>query len=161
MQMRVYCLSFVALVVLVGYPAARGWQDRPTDSPEALAVAQEVDAAWNARDAARFSRVFTEDASFAFPIEGTFLRGREEIRLHYAKQFPTFPPDWRHVYKPGPPDLIGPNISATDGEVDIVGTDPKTGKPNTVLRHYRSFSLAVRTESGWRIRVARVYSVPK
>ena len=46
-------------------------------------------------------------------------------------------------------------------EVDIFGTDPKTGTAHTLLVHYRGLGLGVRTDAGWRIRLARVYPAVK
>ena len=164
MQMRLYCPVLLGLVMLVASPNAHGAQVPSTTSAdrEALAaVVQELDAAWNARDAARFSAIFAEEGNFQFPVEGIALRGRDEIRRHYARQFTTFPPDLRHVTKIGESDLIGPGILAVDFEVDILGTDSKTGTAQTPLVHYRGLGVGLRTESGWRIRLARVYPVVK
>jgi uncharacterized protein (TIGR02246 family) len=121
---------------------------------------QEVDMAWNARDAARFSAVFAEDGNFQFPVEGIALRGRDEIRRHYAKLFATVPPDLRHVSTIGEIDVIGPGILAVAVQVDILAIDPKTGAAQTLL-HYDGLGLGVRTDSGWRIRLARLYPVAK
>ncbi len=161
MPTRLRVAACLAVTILPTYSAPFALQDRRAASPEGLALAQEADAAWNARDAARFSAVFSEDASFAFPVEGTFLRGRDEIRRHYARTFATLPPDLRHVSKLGTAENVAPTLSAADGEVDIVGNDPKTGKDNIVLRRYRTFTLAVRTGAGLRLRVVRVYPVSK
>jgi uncharacterized protein (TIGR02246 family) len=121
----------------------------------------ELDAAWNARDAARFSAVFSEDGSFGFPVEGIALRGRDAIRGHYTKLFPTMPPDLRHVTTIGDFEVFNPGLVAVDFEVDILGTDSKTGTRKAPLVHYHGFGLGVRTDSGWRIRLARVYAVGK
>jgi uncharacterized protein (TIGR02246 family) len=162
MQMRLYRAVLLGPAMLVASLNPCGGQVPSTASAdrEALAaVVQELDAAWNARDAARFSAVFAEEGNFQFPVEGIALRGRDEIRRHYARQFATFPPDLRHVTTTGETDVIGPGVLAVDFEVDIFGTDPKTGTAKALLVHYRGFGLGVRTDSGWRIRLARVYPV--
>jgi uncharacterized protein (TIGR02246 family) len=164
MQMRLYYPVLLGLAMLVASLNACREQVPSTTSTdrEALAaVVKELDAAWNARDAARFSAVFAEEGNFQFPVEGIALRGRDEIRRHYTKQFATFPPDLRHVTTTGESDVIGPGVLAVDFEVDIFGTDPKTGTAQTVLVHYHGLGLGVRTDSGWRIRLARVYPVVK
>lgn len=160
MQMRLYCPVLLGLAMLVASLSACRAQVPSTTSTdrEALAaVVQELDAAWNARDADRFTAVFAEEGNFQFPVEGIALRGRDEIRRHYAKQFATFPPDLRHVTTTGESNVISPGVLAVDFEVDIFGTDPKTGTAQTVLVHYHGLGLGVRTDSGWRIRLARVY----
>jgi len=164
MRMRLSCPVLLALAVLVlslNACRAQGPSMTSTDREALAAVVQELDAAWNARDAARFSAVFAEEGDFQFPVEGIALRGRDEIRRHYAKQFATFPPDLRHVTTTGESDVIGPGVLAVDFEVNILGTDPKTGAVQTVLLHYRGLGLGVRTASGWRIRLARVYPAVK
>ena len=164
MRMRLYYPVLLGLIMLVASLNACKAQVPSTTSTdrEALAaVVQELDAAWNARDAARFSAVFAEDGNFQFPVEGIALRGRDEIRRHYAMQFATFPPDLRHVTRTGESDVIGPGVLAVDFEVNILGTDPKTGTAETVLVHYRGLGLGMRTDSGWRIRLARVYPAVK
>jgi uncharacterized protein (TIGR02246 family) len=122
---------------------------------------QELDAAWNARESARFSAVFSEDGSFGFPVEGIALRGRGEISRHYGKVFAKMPPDLRHLTTIKDFEIMNPDLVAVDFEVDILGTDSKTGKTEKLLVHYHGFGLGVRTDSGWRIRLARVYQVAK
>jgi len=163
-QARLCCPVFLGLALLVGFPGTPGAQVLSMASAEGDALAalvQELDAAWNARDADRFSAVFTEDGSFQFPVEGLALRGREDIRRHYAQQFASFPPELRHVTTTGESDAIGPGVVAVDFEVEILGTDPNTGAAQAPVAHYRGLGVGVHTDSGWRIRVARVYSVPK
>jgi len=164
MRMRLCCpvlLGVAMLVVSLNACKAQGPSTTSTDREALAAVVKELDAAWNARDAARFSAVFAEEGNFQFPVEGIALRGRSEIRQHYAKQFATFPPDLRHVTTTGETDVIGPGVLAVDFEVDILGTDARTGTAQTVLVHYHGLGLGVHTDSGWRVRLARVYPVAK
>ena len=164
MPIRPYCPLVLGLAALAASPAVGGAQAAsatPADREALAAVVQELDAAWNARDAARFAAVFAEDGSFQFPVEGLALRGRDAIGRHYVQQFAGTPPDLRHVTTTGETDVIGPGVLAVDFEVDIFGTDPKTGKAQTLLVHYHGLGLGVRTDSGWRIRLARVYPAVK
>jgi uncharacterized protein (TIGR02246 family) len=124
------------------------------------AVVREIDSAYNAQDAGRFSAVFAEDGSFRFPAEGIALRGREEIRRHFAGQFAGHPP-LRHVTTPGDVEVIVPGVLAVDIQVDILSTDPKTGAAQTLLFRYNGLSLGVLTNSGWRIRLVRLYPAVK
>jgi uncharacterized protein (TIGR02246 family) len=164
MQLRVYRQFLVGLAVLLPYSNAFGLQTPSTTPPNRetiTAVVQELDAAWNAREPGRFSNVFSQDGSFGFPIEGIALRGRDEIREHYAKLFAKMPPDLRHLTTIGNFEIINPDLVAVDFEVDIRGTDPKTGTTQAPLLHYHGLGVGMRTDSGWRIRLARVYSVAK
>ena len=163
MKMHLSCLVLPSLaIILASFNACKPHVSGTTSSDReaAAAIMQEVDAAWNARDAARFSAVFAEDGNFQFPVEGIALRGRDEIRRHYTKLFATIPPDLRHVSTVGEIDVIGPGILAVAVQVDILAIDPKTGAAQTLL-HYDGLGLGVRTDSGWRIRLVRLYPVAK
>jgi uncharacterized protein (TIGR02246 family) len=164
MRKRLWCSVVLALATFTTSLTALG-EEVPsatvTDRDAVATVVKELDAAWNARDAARFSAVFADDGNFQFPGEGIALRSREEIRHHYAKLFPTLPSDLRHVTTTGEVNAIGPGILAIDIEVSILGADPKTGMAQALLFHYRGMGLGVRTASGWCIRLARVYPATK
>jgi len=58
-------------------------------------------------------------------------------------------------------EIINADLVAVDFEVDILGTDLKTGTTQAPLVHYHGLGLGVRKDSGWRIRLARVYPVAK
>jgi uncharacterized protein (TIGR02246 family) len=163
MIMRLYLRVFLGPALLsASLIACRPHVSRTTsaDREAAVAVIQEIDAAYNAQDAARFSAVFAEDGNFLFPVEGTALHGRDEIRRHFARQFATLPP-MRHVTKAGEIDVIAPGLLAVDIQVDILSADPKSGTAQTLLFHYNGVSLGVRTNSGWRIRLVRLYPTVK
>ncbi|HTY61766.1 MAG TPA: SgcJ/EcaC family oxidoreductase [Acidobacteriota bacterium] len=158
MRIRMYYPALLGLAMLVATLSASGLNGQSTTSAdrEALAaVVQELDAAYNAQDAARFSAVFAEDSNFQFPIEGIMLRGRNEIRQHFARQFATHPP-LRHVTTTGDIDVIRPGILAVDIQVDIQSIDPKTRAAQTLF-HYDGLGLGIQTDSGWRIRLVRLY----
>jgi uncharacterized protein (TIGR02246 family) len=124
------------------------------------ALVQELDSAYNAQDAARFSAVFAEDANFQFSVEGLTLYGRDEIKQHFAKQFTTLPP-MRHVTTTGKTVVITPEILAVDIQVDILSVDPKTGLAQNLLVHYNGLGIGIRTDLGWRIRLVRLYRMVK
>ena len=162
MRMRMYYPALLGLAMLVATLNASGpgVPSTTSDDREALAaVVQQLDAAYNAQDAARFSALFAEDGNFQFPVEGVVLRGRNEIRQHFARQFATHAP-LRHVTTTGEIDHIGPGILAVDVQVDIQSIDPKTGAAQTLIR-YDGLSLGIQTDSGWRIRLVRLYPVAK
>ena len=162
MRMRMYYPALLGLAMLVATLNASGpgvLSATSTDREAVAAVVQELDAAYNAQDAARFSAVFAEDGNFQFPVEGIVLRGRNEIRQHFAKQFATNPP-LRHVTTTGEIDAIGPGILAVDIQVDIQAIDPKTSAAQTLF-HYDGLGLGIQTDSGWRIRLVRLYPVAR
>jgi len=63
------------------------------------------------------------------------MRGRDQIRQHFAKQFSTRPL-MRHVTTTGTTDAIAPGILAVDMQVDILAVDPKANSAQTPLVHY-------------------------
>jgi uncharacterized protein (TIGR02246 family) len=131
-----------------------------TDREAVAAVVQELDAAYDAQDAVRFGAVFSEDGNFRFPVDGIALRGREEIEQHFAAQFATHPP-LRHVTTAGEIHTIGPGILAVDIQVDILAIDPQQKGAAQTLFRYDGLSLGILTESGWRIRLVRLYPAAK
>ena len=160
-----FCLLFVlGCPMLMTSPNPAVTQAQCTTSAEweaATALLHELDAAYDARDAARFSAIFVQEASFEFPVEGIRMRGRDEIRQVFAGRFQTLTPEIRHVTTLRALDVILPGLLAVDFEVDIVGTDSKTGNTQTPLFHYSGVGLGVRTDSQWHIRLARVYHMTK
>lgn len=161
MHVRRYWPILFALTMVVAPPHARGTQVpsvTPAEREALTAVVHELDAAYDAQDVARFVAVFAEDANFQFPVDGLALRGRDEIRQHFARQFATLPP-FRHVTTTGDIEFVGPGILAVDVNVDIRAADPKTGAVETLF-HYAGLGLGIWTDSGWRIRLVRLYPAP-
>jgi uncharacterized protein (TIGR02246 family) len=163
--MRAHCtvtMLFILAIVLAPYNTctAQDSSTRMADQKALAALVHEIDSAYNARDAARFSAVFAEDASFQFSVEGLTLHGREEIKDHFAGQFATYPP-MRHVTTTGQTDAITPGILAVDIQVDILAVDPGTGLAKNLLFHYDGLGMGIRTDSGWRIRLVRLYRMAK
>jgi uncharacterized protein (TIGR02246 family) len=132
---------------------------KPADRKALAALVHELDAAYNAQDAARFSAVFAEDGNFQFPVEAIVMCGREEIRKHFARQFATSPPV-RHVTTTGDLAFIGPGVLAVDIQVDILAIDAKTGAAQTLF-HYGGLGLGTREGSEWRIRLVRLFPITK
>jgi uncharacterized protein (TIGR02246 family) len=159
-----FCLLCLLVQPLMTSPSPAGAQTqsgRSADWDAAAGVLRELDAAYDGRDAARFSALFEEEASFEFPVEGSKMRGRDEIRRVFAERFQTLAPEIRHVTTLRAVDEIRSGLVAADFEVDIVGADPKTGNTSTSLVHYSRVGVGVRTDSQWHIRLARVYRMTK
>jgi uncharacterized protein (TIGR02246 family) len=163
MSVRLFVLGSLSLVLsLLSHDFGTAQEkDKALADQRALAVlVQELDSAYNVRDAARFSALFAEDADFEFVVEGLTLRGRDQIRQHFAKQFSTRPL-MRHVTTTGTTDAITPGILAVDMQVDILAVDPKANLAQTLLVHYNGMGLGIRTDSGWLIRLVRLYRMPR
>jgi uncharacterized protein (TIGR02246 family) len=163
MKTHLYVLVLLSLAIFLVFHNSCIAQDLSkilADQKALAALVQELDSAYNAQDAARFSAVFAEDANFQFSVEGLALHGRDEIKRHFAKQFETLPP-MRHVTTTGQTDAITPGILAVDIQVDILTVDPKTGLAQTLLFHYNGLGMGIRTDLGWRIRLVRLYRMVK
>ena len=160
-HLRVLALLSLAVFLVSHDSCAAQDSSKISDDQKALAaLVQELDSAYNAQDAARFSAVFAEDANFQYSVEGLTLRGRDEIKQHFAKQFATLPP-MRHVTTKVKIDAITPRFLAVDFQLDILAVDPKTGSASALLFHYNGLGLGIRTDVGWRIRLIRLYRMVK
>lgn len=154
-------LAIAALATLPGRALA---QDATPGQPSAVDATQAapwglLDAAWNARDATRFSDLFTEGASFAFVDRGQVFAGRASLQRHFAEQFPRFPPGLRHVTRVLDTRPVAPGVAAVDGRVEIldVGTDG-SAEPK-LLRRFSIFALTVLEDDAWRIDLMRIHQL--
>lgn len=162
MKVHQYRPVLLALTMLSLSPNAQGTQvpsATAADQEALAAVVQELDAAYDAQDAARFAAVFAQNATFQSSVEGLALRGKAEIEQHFAEQFATLPP-FQHVTTTGQIDLVAPGILAVDVHVEILAIDPKTGAAETLF-HYGGLGLGILADSGWRIQLARLFPVAK
>jgi hypothetical protein len=83
MKPRLYYSVVISLLLLfISLIACRTQTSSTTaaDREALAAVVKEIDSAYNAQDATRFSAVFAEDGNFQFPVEGIELDGRDEIK---------------------------------------------------------------------------------
>jgi uncharacterized protein (TIGR02246 family) len=163
MKVHLYVLALLSLTIVrisPEYCIAQDSSKTPAVLKIVSGVVKELDAAWNARDAIRFSNVFTEDGSFQFPVDGVVMNGREEIKKYYAKLFPSLPHTVKHVTTIKDFHVISPDIIAVDIEVNIYG-DSNADSSKVPLYHYLGMGLGVRSESAWHIRLGRVYQMVK
>jgi uncharacterized protein (TIGR02246 family) len=154
------CLSFVFSLLFHNPCHAQDSGQSSADQKALATLVRDLDSAYNVRDAVRFAGLFAEDADFQFVIEGLVLRGREQIKQHFAKQFAARP-DLRHVTTTGTTDAITSGLLAVDMQVDILSVDLKNSVVQTLLAHYNGLGLGIRTDLGWRIRLVRLYRVAK
>jgi uncharacterized protein (TIGR02246 family) len=132
--------------------------DEAADGPALRALWSTLDATWNARDATRFSDLFTVDASFEFVGRGESMAGRATIYETFAARFGRFAPDVRHVTDVDEIRVMAPEVRTVDGRVEILRAGPDAAAP-TVIRHFAVFAVMLRTAEGWKIRVLRAYEL--
>lgn len=132
------------------------------ESPEHAAICEtwsQVDAAWNARDAERFSRLFAEDVTFRFVQRRQSLDGRTTILEHFTERFPRFAPDLRHRTRISTVDAVAPGVFTADGKVEIQRHAGDGGAAPTVLRTFAIFAVMSGKDENWSIRSLRIYEL--
>ena len=127
---------------------------------EVRSVWSAVDAAWNARDAEQFSRLFAEDVSFEFVDRGEALEGRAAVLEHFTERFPSFAPDVRHRTRVRQVLPIGADALGMDGNVEILRNQPGGGTGLAALRTFAIFAVMTRNAEDLSIRALRIYELP-
>lgn len=121
-----------------------------------LATWAEIDAAWNARDAERFSGLYTEDSSFLFVDRRQRFEGRDAIHANFSAQFPRMPPELSHRTTISDTRTVTDGVMTADGVVEILQTVPGSGEP-ALIRTFAIFALMRQVDDEWRIDALRVY----
>lgn len=103
-------------------------KDQATEIAAIQKVRENLDAAYDRRDAAAFSDLFLADGDFQWHT-GALLRDREEIRQHFANAFKSMPADFRHITEFQRLRFVGADTAIGDGTVviarDGAATDEK------------------------------------
>jgi len=119
-----------------------------------------LDDIWNARDAERFSQLFTEDASFRFVDRELSLETRAAIQRHFTDQFSRQAANLRHVTQVRENRIVALNVAAVDATVEVVRKGSDDSAPPTVLRRFAVFAVMLKSADGWKIRLLRIYPLP-
>ena len=119
-----------------------------------------LDAIWSARDAERFSELFTTDASFTFVDSGLSLNARGPIYDFFVTQFAKQSPELRHETRVRESHAVGPGALAIDAIIEITRSEPEPRSGATVLQTFAAFAVMTRSADQWHIRVLRVYRLP-
>ena len=120
MKARCLTIIFLGFSLAASLPAAPQEPDK-IQAAEVAAIQQvreNLDAAYNRRDAAAFSKIFLEDADFQWH-NGALLKNREEIRQYFTNEFKSMPKELRHITTFQRLRLLGPDIAIGDGTVVI------------------------------------------
>jgi uncharacterized protein (TIGR02246 family) len=127
---------------------------------DAADIWKALDSSWNARDAARFSELFTADGSLSFVGRGPLLEGRAKIHQHFSEQFSRQSPDLRHRTTVRETLAIAPNVIAVDGDVEVGRMGSDQSAPPTVLARFAIYALLRESTDGWQIYMLRVTQLP-
>jgi uncharacterized protein (TIGR02246 family) len=137
------------------------WQEGQQLTPDFAAIqelGQELDLAWDQRDAAHFSSLFLANGSFRFP-GGTLLEGRAHIAHYYqTTAFPSFDADLIHRTNPKRIQLLSPEIAIADGLVHFIHTEAINPEDRLDLILFVSSTL-VKQNGQWRIAAVRLIPV--
>ena len=160
--MRLLIALLVTTTVLAAPAPAPDPATRDSDARAevvARSLWEVLDQAWNARDAAGFSRLFTDDSSLRFVDRDQSLEGRPAIHRFFVEQFSRQADDLRHASSPRNVRVVAPDVLAVDTGIEIlrVGADNE-GEP-LLLRTFEGFSLLRRTDDGWRFQILRAYQL--
>jgi uncharacterized protein (TIGR02246 family) len=88
-------LTFTLAVVAHAQPAA-GPGSSSQDEAAVRAIVRSVQDAWNAHDGKAFAAAFAADADYVV-VNGTYVKGREEIERGHAQIFSTIYKDSRNA----------------------------------------------------------------
>ncbi len=116
-------------------------------------VREDLDAAYNRRDAAAFSKIFLEEADFQWQ-NGALLKNREEIRQHFTNEFRSIPAEFRHITTFQRLRLVRPDIAIGDGTVVIA----REGAAATEKPFMKVLLICVgkKVDGQWRIAAVRL-----
>lgn len=129
------------------------------DSARIVAHWAALDAAWNARDAQRFSEHFAPDATLEFVDRGQAFDGRAAILRNFQQQFRSQHPALRHRSRVRDMRAVAPDVATVDGTVEILRSVGGAGAEFVIVRTFAIFAVMQRTAGAWTIRALRVYEV--
>lgn len=155
-------IALVGSVTLAADSSAGGLpgsQDRAADSTAVEALWSKLDSIWNARDAERFSDLFTEDGSFALVERGQSFETRSAIYRRFVEQFRSQRPELRHTTRLRRFHPVAPDIVVVDGIVEVSSADSEGTAP-TLVRRLAITAVMVCASEAWRIRLVRAYPLP-
>lgn len=134
-------------------------QDAARELDAVRSTWSQLDARWNARDAAGFSELFSPDASFVFVDRGLGFEGRTAIHAHFAERFAELSEDLRHFTEIRTSEVLEDNVVAADGTVSVRRVLPDSAGIETI-RHFAIFTVMQRDGEALQIRFLRVYGLP-
>src|SRR5690606_14491151 len=123
------------------------------------AVWANVDDAWDARDAQRFSRLFTDDVSLGFVQRDLLLEGRRAVHEHFRKQLSSLAPDLRQRTQISGIRAVATGALTVDGKVEILGHGVGGDRLPAVLKTFSIFAVMSGNDEDWSSRTLRIYEL--
>jgi uncharacterized protein (TIGR02246 family) len=158
MKARWIVMIFLGFSLAISVPADSQKPDEK-QAAEIVAIQQireNLDAAYNRRDATAFSELFFEDADFQWHT-GALLKDREEIRQHFVNSFMSMPTDYRHITVFQRIRFLAPDIAIGDGTV-VIARDRAADNEKPYLKVL--LTCVGRKDKGrWRIAAVRLMPI--
>lgn len=118
---------------------------------------KQIDDAWNSRDLERFTNLFTEDCDINYFTLGYVMKGKDEVRKHYAKSFSKYPPEVKHNTYPKEIIWLSGDLCLGTGYTLIV-SDPGDGSEPVLMMHHDGLMVFKVTDEGPRVMVMRAWT---
>lgn len=157
--------ALLAVIVLSAgmAPAQDTTATRPVAAPTGLsvssadqaalhAVADRSDRVWNEKDTDGMAAIYAQDGMLRLAGEAPLV-GRASMRDYFAQAFARRPPGFRHVTRITHFQALTPDLVLTDGDVSV--DQQQADGSWTVMRRFRTNSVAVRRENGWELLAVR------
>lgn len=152
----------VAALVLAAAPAAaqdvRAIGVTDAELRDIVALAQQSDARWNARDAAALSALYTAEGHNRIVGTPVDLRGRDAIRAYFTQSLARLEPAMRHRTVVDEVQRLAPDLVVVEGRVWVerLGADSS----RTTVRTFTMHGIIVREDGAWRVRWNRARPEP-
>ncbi len=119
-------------------------------------IRDNLDAAYNRRDATAFSELFFADADFQWHT-GALLKDREEIRQYFTNSFISMPADYRHITVFQRIRFLAPDIAIGDGTV-VIARDGAADNEKPYLKVLLT-CVGRKDKDRWRIAAVRLMPI--
>jgi uncharacterized protein (TIGR02246 family) len=119
-------------------------------------VVEQLDAAYDRRDADAFCAFFLPDADFQWHT-GEVMKDREAIRQHFAQAFKVMPADYRHITDLTRIRFLAPDIGIGDGIV-LIARAGAADNERQVMKVLMT-GVAKKENGQWRIAAIRLIPI--
>lgn len=149
------CMLAIAGLITLATPSLAA-EPAAADRRQLLQLAERMDQAWTAGDAAANAQLFDAEATARFG-EDPLGEGREAIRRQFDGFFAGRPAGLRHVTRIERIEQLASDLAQWDAEVRVErrAADGRW----TTLSRIRNVTIAIRQGEGWRIKSVRAFPV--
>ena len=131
--MRLLLLVLMSAAAYAATPRVQRPAAAPEDEQRIAAVVSDMQSAWNAHDATRFSLVFAEDAEFT-NVAGRSARGRLEVERFHSPRFATTFKDSRLMIERISIRLVRADVASVDAWWEMTGARTAQGDPRPLRK---------------------------